>query len=77
MSTIGGFLPPWFSNKLNEQKKAAKVSISSIFDCEEDSNAKAFVRAKEEIVLISLLSSLIIRSLCRIMVLEMGQSALM
>ena len=50
MSTIGGFLPPWFSNKINEQKKAAKVPVSSIFDSEEDSIAKAFVRAKEEYI---------------------------
>ena len=50
MSTIGGFLPPWFSNKLNEQKKAAKAPIPSIFDCDEDSIAAAFARAKEEYI---------------------------
>ena len=50
MAAIGGLLPPGLSRMVNEQKKAAKVPVPSIFDCEEDSIAAAFVRAKEEYV---------------------------
>ena len=50
MSAIGGLLPPGLGRMVNEQKKAATVPVPSIFDCDEDSIAVAFVRAKEEYV---------------------------
>ena len=50
MSVIGGFLPPGLNTMVNDRKNAARLPIPSVFECEEDTMAERFARAKEEYV---------------------------